>query len=60
VRKLLTTLHVGRPQRREIEQWRGFQPGRFGYNESPTSSCQTFVGRRVSTLDVPFFYVFHG
>lgn len=46
---------VGAVQRREIKQRRGFQPGGFDYNESPTSSCQTFCWKARQSFDVPFF-----
>jgi hypothetical protein len=42
VDNMLITYPVGSLQRREIEQWRGLQPGSFDYNEIPTSSCQSF------------------
>jgi len=42
VNNMWMNFSVGRLQRREIKHWRGFQPGRFDYNESPTSSCHTF------------------
>ena len=42
VDNMLMTYPVGGLQRREIEQWRGLQPGSFDYNEIPTSSCQSF------------------
>jgi hypothetical protein len=32
---------VGSPQRPGNKHWRHFPPGGFGYNELPTSSCQT-------------------
>jgi hypothetical protein len=42
---------VGALQRPEFKHWRGFRAGAVGYNESPTSSCQTFCwkARRSST-----------
>ncbi|MBS0436802.1 MAG: hypothetical protein JSR75_18255 [Proteobacteria bacterium] len=46
---------VGAPQRVEIEDWRGFPKGAFGYNESPTSSCHTFCWKARQVFDVPFF-----
>ena len=55
VHNLLTRIAVGDVQRREIKQRRGFQPDRFGYNESPTSSCQTFCWKARHSFDVPFF-----
>jgi hypothetical protein len=55
VDKLLTIIHVGGPQRREIKHWRGFAPGAFGYNEVPTSSCHTFCWKARHSFDVPFF-----
>jgi len=55
VDKLLIIIAVGDSQRREIKQWRGFQQGAFGYNESPTSSCHTFCWKARQKLDVPFF-----
>jgi hypothetical protein len=42
VDNMLIIYPVGSLQRREIEQWRGLQPGSFDYNEIPTSSCQSF------------------
>jgi hypothetical protein len=42
-------------QRPKNKHWRGFQPGRFDYNESPTSSCQTFCWKARHHFDVPFF-----
>jgi hypothetical protein len=55
VDKVLISIHVGGVQRREIKQRRGFQPGCFDYNESPTSSCQTFCWKARQSFDVPFF-----
>jgi hypothetical protein len=55
VDKLWMVLPVGTQQREEIEQWRGFPPGAFGYNESPTSSCHTFCWKARQKFDVPFF-----
>jgi hypothetical protein len=52
---LLTTFHVGTLQRPKNKHWRGFQPGPFDYNESPTSSCQTFCWKARHPFDVPFF-----
>jgi hypothetical protein len=55
VDKVLIDFAVGDSQRREIKQWRGFQRGAFGYNESPTSSCHTFCWKARQKFDVPFF-----
>jgi hypothetical protein len=55
VDNLLTIIAVGDVQRREIKQRCGFQPVRFDYNESPTSSCQTFCWKARQSFDVPFF-----
>ena len=55
VDKLLMNFSVGASQREEIKQWRGLQPGAFGYNESPTSSCHTFCWKARHHFDVPFF-----
>jgi hypothetical protein len=55
VDNLCMDFDVGAPQRREIEQWRGFQRSAFGYNESPTSSCHTFCWKARQYFDVPFF-----
>jgi hypothetical protein len=51
-----TTFAVGTPQRPENKHWRGLWRVGFGYNEFPTSSCQTsFVGRRVNDSTRLFF-----
>ena len=55
VDKMWMKFHVGTPQRLEVEHWRGFQRGAFGYNESPTSSWQTFCWKARHYFDVPFF-----
>jgi hypothetical protein len=55
VDNLLMDFRVGRLQRREIKQRRGLQPGRFDYNEVPTSSCQSFCWKARQSFDVPFF-----
>jgi hypothetical protein len=55
VDKVCIDFRVGDVQREEIEQWRGFQQGAFGYNEGPTSSCHTFCWKARHTFDVPFF-----
>jgi hypothetical protein len=55
VDNLLTNFDVGALQRQEIEQWRGFPRGAFGYNEGPTSSCHTFCWKARQSFDVPFF-----
>jgi len=60
VDKLWIYFPVGDPQRPQNEQWRGFQRGAFGYNEGPTSSCQTFCWKARQSFDVPFFYPRHG
>jgi hypothetical protein len=60
VDKLWTDFAVGDLQRRTIKQWRGFQRGAFGYNETPTSSCHTFCWKARQSFDVPFFYSTHG
>jgi hypothetical protein len=52
---LLTRSPVGNLQRPKNKHWRGFQPGPFDYNESPTSSCQTFCWKARQPFDVPFF-----
>jgi hypothetical protein len=52
---LLTRFHVGSPQRPKNKHWRGFPVGPFDYNESPTSSCQTFCWKARQAFDVPFF-----
>jgi hypothetical protein len=52
---LLKTFYVGSLQRPKNKHWRGFQPGPFDYNESPTSSCQTFCWKARQPFDVPFF-----
>jgi hypothetical protein len=52
---LLKKTYVGSPQRPKNKQWRGFQPDPFDYNESPTSSCQTFCWKARHYFDVPFF-----
>jgi hypothetical protein len=48
--------HVGSPQRPENKHWCGFQGDAFGYNERPTSSCQTFCWKARHLFDAPFFY----
>jgi hypothetical protein len=55
VDKLCIDFAVGESQRQEIERWRGLQPGRFDYNEIPTSSCQSFCWKARQSFDVPFF-----
>jgi hypothetical protein len=57
---LLTRFHVGSLQRPKNKHWRGFPAGPFDYNESPTSSCQTFCWKSRHPFDVPFFYLQHG
>jgi hypothetical protein len=52
---LLKKFDVGSLQRPRNKHWRGFQPGPFDYNESPTSSCQTFCWKARQAFDVPFF-----
>jgi hypothetical protein len=55
VDKLCITFPVGVVQRPENKHWRGFWRGPFGYNEIPTSSCQTFCWKARHPFDVPFF-----
>jgi hypothetical protein len=55
VDKLLIHFAVGRLQRREIEQWRGLQPGAFDYNESPNKQLPYVLLEGASFFDVPFF-----
>ena len=55
VNKLLKHFDVGTLQREEIKHRRGFPQGAFGYNEIPTSSCQTFCWKARQGFDVPFF-----
>jgi hypothetical protein len=57
---LLTRFHVGSLQRPKNKHWRGFPADPFDYNESPTSSCQTFCWKARHPFDVPFFYLQHG
>jgi len=52
---LLKRFHVGTLQRPKNKHWRGFQADPFDYNESPTSSCQTFCWKARHDFDVPFF-----
>jgi hypothetical protein len=46
---------VGGLQRAENQCWCGLSANPFGYNEVPTSSCQTFVGRHVASSTCLFF-----
>jgi hypothetical protein len=55
VDKLCINFRVGALQREQIQQWRGFPGGAFGYNEGPTSSCHTFCWKARHSFDVPFF-----